>query len=136
MWYPRQDSATSPRLLARLATPPPSPSLGPAFESYGYQIFLRLSQRDNRKNLVPPAGFEPALRRPKRRVISISLRGLIKLGWLEGIGPSNPVPQTGVLPLNYSHHFVILFLNVNFLNYSLHRTESEVVRPTGLEPVT
>ncbi len=26
------------------------------------------------------------------------------MGWLAGIGPATPVPQTGVLPLNYSHH--------------------------------
>lgn len=31
------------------------------------------------------------------------------MGWLEGIEPSTAVPQTAVLPLNYSHH-IILFL--------------------------
>ena len=39
--------------------------------------------------------------------INLHLRSL---GRPEGVEPSIPVPQTGVLPLNYGHHvFLILF---------------------------
>ena len=51
--------------------------------SYGEMGFPRTARRANlcfppqkitKSNLVPPPGFEPGIRRPKRRVMSVSLR--------------------------------------------------------------
>ena len=46
MLCPREESVTSSGLLARLATPPPSPSFGPAFDS---SRFLHATQKVLRK---------------------------------------------------------------------------------------